>query len=118
MGTIIDKLKKYTLSMNGKKPATEKSVENLNYETIKTLDCLTWCSRYVENELPKYSSDDIINMADIQEDDIEALRTTPGAYLGSCRYKLPEDLNDTVYTDIFDTVCLACSSGFLLLFVK
>lgn len=29
---IIDKLKKYTLSMNGKKPATEKAINNLNYE--------------------------------------------------------------------------------------
>lgn len=29
--------------------------------------------------------------------DLEKLKTTPGAYLGSCRYKLPEDLNDPVY---------------------
>ena len=34
---IINKLKKYTLSMNGKKPATEKAVENLNYEIAKRL---------------------------------------------------------------------------------
>ena len=27
-------------------------------------------------------------------EDLEKLKTTPGAYLGSCRYKLPEDLND------------------------
>ena len=26
--------------------------------------------------------------------ELELVRTTPGAYLGSCRYKLPEDLSD------------------------
>lgn len=30
------------------------------------------------------------------------LRTTPGSYLGSCRYKLPEDLNDAVYPTLFE----------------
>lgn len=33
--------------------------------------------------------------------DLEKLKTTPGAYLGSCRYKLPEDLNDPVYPLLF-----------------
>ena len=32
----------------------------------------------------------------------EALKTTPGAYLGSCRFKLPEDLNDPVYVRLFE----------------
>ncbi len=33
--------------------------------------------------------------------DLEKLKTTPGAYLGSCRYKLPEDLEDPVYPLLF-----------------
>lgn len=33
--------------------------------------------------------------------DLEKLKTTPGAYLGSCRYKLPEDLEDPVYPILF-----------------
>ena len=33
--------------------------------------------------------------------DLEKLKTTPGAYLGSCRYKLPEDLNNPVYPQLF-----------------
>ena len=33
--------------------------------------------------------------------ELELVRTTPGAYLGSCRYKLPEDLSDPVYPDLF-----------------
>lgn len=33
--------------------------------------------------------------------ELELVRTTPGAYLGSCRYKLPEDLSDPVYPELF-----------------
>ena len=34
-------------------------------------------------------------------DELELIKTTPGSYLGSCRYKLPEDLNDDVYPLLF-----------------
>ena len=33
--------------------------------------------------------------------ELEKLKTTPGAYLGSCRYKLPENLDDPVYPLLF-----------------
>lgn len=33
--------------------------------------------------------------------ELELVRTTPSAYLGSCRYKLPEDLSDPVYPELF-----------------
>ena len=33
---------------------------------------------------------------------LRALTWTPGAYLGSCRYKLPEDLTDAVYPQLFE----------------
>ena len=33
--------------------------------------------------------------------ELEKLKTTPGAYLGSCRYKLPENLEDPVYPLLF-----------------
>ena len=35
-------------------------------------------------------------------DERKGLLTTPGAYLGSCRYKLPEDLDDPVYRELFE----------------
>lgn len=35
-------------------------------------------------------------------DELKGLLTTPGAYLGSCRYKLPEDLEDPVYKTLFE----------------
>lgn len=34
--------------------------------------------------------------------DLELLKLTPAAYLGSCRFKLPEDFSDPVYQQIFD----------------
>lgn len=37
-----------------------------------------------------------------QSGELELIRTTPGSYLGSCRYKLPEDLNDEVYPKLFE----------------
>ena len=39
--------------------------------------------------------------ADMTKDELSALKTTPGAFLGSCRYKLPEDLSDPVYPQLF-----------------
>ncbi|HAX50940.1 MAG TPA: 6-phosphofructokinase, partial [Lachnospiraceae bacterium] len=33
--------------------------------------------------------------------ELEYIKTTPGSYLGSCRYKLPEDLDDPVYVRLF-----------------
>ena len=34
--------------------------------------------------------------------DIDLLKRTPSAYLGSCRYKLPESLEDPVYPKLFE----------------
>lgn len=38
----------------------------------------------------------------VAANELEFVKTTPGAYLGSCRYKLPEDLNDPVYPKLFE----------------
>lgn len=38
---------------------------------------------------------------DMTKEELSALKTTPGAFLGSCRYKLPEDLSDPVYPQLF-----------------
>lgn len=34
--------------------------------------------------------------------ELELIKNTPGSYLGSCRYKLPEDLEDAVYPQLFE----------------
>lgn len=39
---------------------------------------------------------------ELTEAELELLKLTPAAYLGSCRYKLPEDLTSVFYKTIFD----------------
>lgn len=38
----------------------------------------------------------------VSEEEIELLKHTPAAYLGSCRYKLPESMEDSIYRSIFE----------------
>ena len=40
--------------------------------------------------------------ADLTSDELEILKLTPAAYLGSCRYKLPEDLSSPFYPALFE----------------
>lgn len=44
----------------------------------------------------------VIDMKEsVSEEDLELLMHTPAAYLGSCRYKLPESMEDSIYREIF-----------------
>lgn len=44
-----------------------------------------------------------LDFADLKKnEELEKLLHTPGAFLGSCRYKLPEDLTDPVYPEILE----------------
>lgn len=55
------------------------------------------------NGIEGFLSGNIINMESLDHSgDLELIKTTPGSYLGSCRYKLPEDLNDDVYPLLFE----------------
>lgn len=38
---------------------------------------------------------------ELTKEELDILKTTPAAYLGSCRYKLPEDLSSQVYKTLF-----------------
>lgn len=54
------------------------------------------------NGIEGFLNDQVMDMAPLEESkELELIRTTPGSYLGSCRYKLPEDLNDSVYPQLF-----------------
>ena len=54
------------------------------------------------NGIEGFLNDQVMDMAPLEESkELELIRTTPGSYLGSCRYKLPEDLNDPVYPQVF-----------------
>ena len=55
------------------------------------------------NGIEGFLNDQVIDMRPLSENgELERIRTTPGAYLGSCRYKLPEDLTDAVYPQLFE----------------
>ena len=42
-----------------------------------------------------------MDLSGLSAEDLEVLRLTPAAYLGSCRYKLPEDPHSPVYPTLF-----------------
>ena len=39
--------------------------------------------------------------SNLSDEELELLTHTPAAYLGSCRYKLPESMEDSIYREIF-----------------
>jgi len=54
------------------------------------------------NGIEGFLNDQVMDMAPLEESkELELIRTPPGSYLGPCRYKLPEDLNDPVYPQLF-----------------
>lgn len=55
------------------------------------------------NGIEGFLNGQIMDMGPLEASgELELIRTTPGSYLGSCRYKLPEDLADSVYQELFD----------------
>ena len=61
------------------------------------------CVYGMVNGIEGFLNDTILDFADILPGDrLDALLYTPGAYLGSCRYKLPESLDDPVYPKLFE----------------
>ena len=54
------------------------------------------------NGIEGFLADTIMDMNSVyQSGELELIKTTPGSFLGSCRYKLPEDLKDDVYPLLF-----------------
>ena len=55
------------------------------------------------NGIEGFLNDQIMDMEPLERSgELELIKTTPGSYLGSCRYKLPEDLEDEVYPKLFE----------------
>lgn len=55
------------------------------------------------NGIEGFLNNQVMDMAPLEESgELDLIRTTPGSYLGSCRYKLPEDLSDPVYPKLFE----------------
>lgn len=54
------------------------------------------------NGIEGFLNGTILNFAEaLPGEKLSYLQQTPGAYLGSCRYKLPESLEDPVYPELF-----------------
>lgn len=54
------------------------------------------------NGIEGFLADTIMDMNFVEQSgELELIKTTPGSFLGSCRYKLPEDLKDDVYPLLF-----------------
>lgn len=55
------------------------------------------------NGIEGFLHDQLMDMKPLDiSGELELIKTTPGSYLGSCRYKLPEDLTDAVYPELFE----------------
>lgn len=54
------------------------------------------------NGIEGFLKETILDFAEVLPGEkLDGLKSTPGAYLGSCRYKLPESLEDPVYQKLF-----------------
>lgn len=56
----------------------------------------------MENGIEGFLEGKIRNLSDLKDtNELELIKTTPGSYLGSCRFKLPDDLSDPLYSELF-----------------
>lgn len=66
------------------------------------------------NGIEGFLDDRYIDMESVKKaGQLELIKTTPGSYLGSCRYRLPENLDDEVYRVIFRKL-KDCNVGYFL----
>ena len=55
------------------------------------------------NGIEGFLNENMMDMKPLEANgELELIKTTPGSYLGSCRYKLPENLTDAVYPQLFE----------------
>jgi len=55
------------------------------------------------NGIEGFLANKVMDLKPVKESgELELIKTTPGSWLGSCRYKLPEDLTDPVYPTLFE----------------
>lgn len=54
------------------------------------------------NGIEGFLKDKIVELNELSNEDLLLLKTTPAAYLGSCRFKLPKDFTDETYRILFE----------------
>lgn len=78
------------------------SLYGVVYEALNREDTLGTVYGMI-NGIEGFLCDQVMDMKPLElSGELELIKTTPGSYLGSCRYKLPEDLEDEVYPRLFE----------------
>lgn len=78
------------------------SLYGVVYEALNREDTLGTVYGMI-NGIEGFLNDRLMDMKPLElSGELELIKTTPGSYLGSCRYKLPEDLADEVYPKLFE----------------
>ena len=78
------------------------SLYGVVYEALNREDTLGTVYGMI-NGIEGFLHDTVMDMKPLDlSKELELIKTTPGSYLGSCRYKLPEDLTDEVYPKLFE----------------
>ena len=78
------------------------SLYGVIYEALNREDTLGTVYGMI-NGIEGFLCDQVMDMKPLElSGELELIKTTPGSYLGSCRYKLPEDLEDEVYPRLFE----------------
>lgn len=54
------------------------------------------------NGIEGFLKDKTMDLTSLSDEELNLLKTTPAAYLGSCRYKLPKDFTDETYRILFE----------------
>lgn len=54
------------------------------------------------NGIEGFLKDKIVELDELTNEELSLLKTTPAAYLGSCRFKLPKDFTDETYRILFE----------------
>lgn len=73
-------------------------VLNESFKHEDTIGCVYGMINGIEGFL----NNQIMNLSKLRNSsELSLIQTTPGAYLGSCRYKLPEDLSNPIYSELF-----------------
>lgn len=78
------------------------SLYGVVYEALNREDTLGTVYGMI-NGIEGFLCDQVMDMKPLElSGELVLIKTTPGSYLGSCRYKLPEDLEDEVYPRLFE----------------
>ncbi len=86
----------------GPTAAINASLYGVVYEALNREETLGTVYGMI-NGIEGFLNDQLMDMKPLElSGELELIKTTPGSYLGSCRYKLPEDLNDKVYPTLFE----------------